>query len=242
MVKVVLKNLEDITAGTKSLSPLPAPVVPGWLTGFLHAIHFGTDFRADYRLFYFLTLGILVVVVALLHSMENSRLGRSWVALREDELATSCMAVNTMRTKMSAFALSAALAGLAGCLFATHLGTTSDPHSYGFNCSITVLCYLILGGLGSIRGVLLGVLLLGGYEKILVPHLDQWVKSPHQSFSFGDWKLLVFGLVLILMVRFRPEGLLPSRRVRHEMHPEHPPDASKPVGYPPPQPPATAQA
>ena len=241
VVKVVLKNLEDITAGMQSLNPLPAPIVPDQVAGFLRAIHFGTDFRTDYRLFFFLTLGILAVVVALLHNMENSRLGRAWVALREDELAASCMAINTTRIKLSAFALSAALAGLAGCLFATHLSTTSDPHSYGFNRSITVLCYLILGGLGSIRGVLVGVLLLGGYETILVPHLDQWAESLHTSFKFKDWNLLIFGMVLILMVRFRPEGLLPSRRVQHEMHPDKSPEAADRPHEPPPESPPVAR-
>ncbi len=112
--------------------------------------------------------------------------------------------------------MSAALAGLAGGLFATKLASTSDPHTYSFNLSITVLCCLILGGLGSIRGALLGVVLLEGYQNILVPALDGWAQSLHMTLSLKQWNLLTFGLVLILMVRFRPEGLLPSRRIQHE--------------------------
>ncbi len=209
VVKVVLENVDHITAGTKSLS-VPPPVI------------FGIDMRSDYRWLYYLTLTVLALVVVLLRNLECSRLGRALVALREDELAASCMAINTARVKLSAFALSAALAGLAGCLYVTRLGTTSEPQSYGFNLSIFVLCYLILGGLGSIRGVLLGVLLLGGYEFILVP----WAETLHIPFRFNDWKLMTFGLVLIVMVRFRPEGLLPSRRVQHELHSERPPGDS----------------
>ena len=223
VVNVALKNLENITGGMKTLNPLPPPIVPGWMHGLLQKLNLAVDFRSDYRPFYFLTLAILAGIVILLRNLENSRLGRALVALREDELAATCLGINATRVKLSAFALSAAIAGLAGGLFATKLASTSDPHTYSFNLSITVLCCLILGGLGSIRGVLLGVLLLKGYESILVPQLDQWANALHWSVTFKQWNLLTFGLVLIIMVRFRPEGLLPSRRIQHEWHTEQPP-------------------
>lgn len=225
VVNVALKNLENITGGMKTLNPLPAPTVPAWLANLFEA---PIDFRADYRPFYFLSLAILAGVVVLLRNLEHSRLGRALVALREDELAATCLGINATRIKLSAFALSAAIAGLAGGLFASKLASTSDPHTYSFNLSITVLCCLILGGLGSIRGVLLGVLLLKGYEIILVPQLDHWAQAMQWSMTFKQWNLLTFGLVLILMVRFRPEGVLPSRRIQHEWHAEQPPD-SKPT-------------
>ena len=186
VVKVTLRNLEAITAGTQSLGPLVPPTVPTWLAPKLTAVVnvFSTpsiaqqggqfvDFTTDYRLYYFLALAMLVATVLLLRNLENSRLGRAWVALREDELAASCMAINTTRIKLAAFALGSALAGVAGCLYATKLTNTANPESYGFPLSITILCCLILGGLGSIRGALLGVLLLQGYEFILAPLLDQ---------------------------------------------------------------------
>jgi branched-chain amino acid transport system permease protein len=220
VANVALKNLENITGGMKTLNPLPPPVVPGWLTKLLDK---PIDFGSDYRPFYFLSLAILVGVVVVLRNLENSRLGRALVALREDELAATCLGINATRIKLAAFSLSAAIAGLAGGLFATKLASTSDPHTYSFNLSITVLCCLILGGLGSIRGVLLGVLLLKGYEIILVPQLDQWAHALHWSVTFKQWNLLTFGVVLILMVRFRPEGLLPSRRIQHELHQDTPP-------------------
>jgi branched-chain amino acid transport system permease protein len=219
VVKVALKNLEDITGGMQTLNPLPPPVVPQWLAERLQSLGPANDV-----FFYYLALAFLVGVVMLLRNLENSRLGRAWVALREDELAAKCLGINATRVKLSAFALAAALAGMAGCLFATKLSSTSDPHTYSFNLSITVLCCLILGGLGSIRGVLLGVLLLKGYEIILVPQLDEWVQSLQWSFSFKEWNLFTFGVVLILMVRFRPEGLLPSGRIQHEWHAEASPN------------------
>jgi branched-chain amino acid transport system permease protein len=245
VVKVALRNLEEITNGMQSLGPLPPPNVPEAAVPVLQVLKLGPDF-SDYRLFYYLVLGLLVGVVLLLRNLERSRLGRAWVALREDELAATCMAINVPRVKLSAFALSAALAGMAGCLYATKLTNTANPHAYGFPLSITALCCVILGGLGSIRGVLLGVLLLQGYEFIVSNLLDQWMQgvrdhlvdwlssnfpasfSPRGSLiekvqyllTFSKWRYMVFGLVLILMVRFRPEGLLPSRRVQHELHGE----------------------
>jgi branched-chain amino acid transport system permease protein len=217
--------LEEITAGTRALGPIPPP---------------GAKFVEEYWPYYYLALGFLTVVVLLLMSFEQSRLGRALVALREDELAASCMGINVPRVKLAAFALSAGIAGLAGCLYATKLTNTANPDAYGFNMSITVLCCIILGGLGSIRGALLGVLLLKGYEFLLGPALDQWsqgfkanvveslkfhfpgddslVEKAQTLLTFSNWKLMIFGLALIIVVRFRPEGLLPSRRVQHELH------------------------
>ena len=225
VVNVSLRNLEEITAGTRALGPIPPP---------------GAKFVEEYWPYYYLALGFLTVVVLLLMSFEQSRLGRALVALREDELAASCMGINVPRVKLAAFALSAGIAGLAGCLYATKLTNTANPDAYGFNMSITVLCCIILGGLGSIRGALLGVLLLKGYEFLLGPALDQWsqgfkanvveslkfhfpgddslVEKAQTLLTFSNWKLMIFGLALIIVVRFRPEGLLPSRRVQHELH------------------------
>jgi branched-chain amino acid transport system permease protein len=225
VVNVSLRNLEEITAGTRALGPIPPP---------------GPKFVEEYWPYYYLALGFLAVVVLLLMSFEQSRLGRALVALREDELAASCTGINVPRVKLAAFALSAGIAGLAGCLYATKLTNTANPDAYGFNMSITVLCCIILGGLGSIRGVLLGVLLLKGYEFLLGPALDQWsqgfkanvveslklhfpgneslVEKAQTLLTFSNWKLMIFGLALIIVVRFRPEGLLPSRRVQHEFH------------------------
>ncbi len=240
VVIVALKNLEAITAGTTSLGPLRPPTMPAWLASIISMLRLSPDFTPrNFQMFYYVSLGVLVLTVLLLRNLECSRLGRAWVALREDELAASCMAINTTRVKLAAFALGAALAGIAGCLYAAKLTNTADPEKYGFNVSITVLCCLILGGLGSIRGTLLGVLLLKGYEFILAPLLDSWTQGfrdgvvgwlsgryPGHSaaidkvnylLTFSNWKLMTFGLVLILMIRFRPEGLLPSRRVKHEI-------------------------
>jgi branched-chain amino acid transport system permease protein len=221
VVKFSIRNLEEITAGTRGLNPVPPPGVPQAMAGAI-------DFARDYRPFYFLCLLLLIATVLALRNLEKSRLGRSWMAIREDELAATCMGINATRVKLSAFALGAALAGLAGCLYATKLTTTADPEAYNFNRSITMLCCIILGGLGSIRGTLLGVLILIGFDNVLAPWLDRLIQQSginqggSQLLTFTSWRLMIFGLALILMMRFRPEGLWPSRQVQQELHPSDP--------------------
>ncbi|HZZ27423.1 MAG TPA: branched-chain amino acid ABC transporter permease [Pirellulales bacterium] len=236
VVKVTLRNLEEITAGTKGLNPIPPPHLPPWLAVPIGWLGIENSWETDYRLFYFLTLGILVIVIALLANLENSRLGRSWVAIREDELAATCMGINAPRAKLASFAASAGLAGLAGCLYATKLTTTADPNTYDFNRSIIILCCVILGGLGSLRGVLLGVLLLLGFDNIVSPQINSTLQSwlqhlgggvqssavAERLLSFSNWRLMIFGLALVAIMRFRPEGLWPSARLQHELHWDEP--------------------
>jgi branched-chain amino acid transport system permease protein len=213
VVRYSIKNLEPITAGSDGLSPLPPPAVPAtsW------------DWAGDYRPFYYLTLLVLAGVYYVLARLEASKLGRAWVAVREDELAATCMGLNAGRLKLVAFGISAGLAGLAGGLYATKMTSTVGPDAYDFNRSVFVLCCLILGGLANRNGILLGVVLLYGFDNILAPMLDQavqdWrgesVAKVYQTFS--GWRLMLFGVVLILVMRFRPSGLLPCDRVRDEL-------------------------
>jgi branched-chain amino acid transport system permease protein len=214
VARFALRNLEEITNGTKGLNPIPQPDVPG-LAG---------DWSRDYRYFYYLTLGVLFLTLLVLRNLERSRLGRAWVALREDELAAGCMGLNTARLKLLAFAVGGGLAGLAGGLYALRLGSTADPDTYSFQRSITVLCCLILGGLGNRAGVLLGVFLVLGFDNVVAPAADRYIQeadlNPTASpfLAFSSYRLILFGLALILVMRFRPEGLLPSNRVREELH------------------------
>jgi branched-chain amino acid transport system permease protein len=224
VVKVTLRNLEQITGGMKGLNPVPPPGAGLKIGG----TDLGLAFAIDPRWFYYLALLALAAVVVAMRRLENSRLGRAWVAVREDELAASAMGISAIRVKLSAFAMSSAVAGLAGCLYAASLSTTADPNAYDFNRSIMVLCAVILGGLGSIPGTLLGVALLVGFDTVLAPWADsaiqQWNINPSGSslLSFSGWRLAIFGLALVLVMRYRPEGLVPSRRVAAELHEAHP--------------------
>ena len=228
VVRFVLRNWVQITNGTQGLGPLPYPSIPQPLPTLLGWLKISPEWQADFRLFYYLNLGVLILVFVALRRLEGSRIGRAWVAVREDELAATCMGLSATRAKLSAFALGAALAGLAGCLYVTTFTNTSNPDTtYNFNTSVTLLCCLILGGLGSLRGAVLGAFLLFGFESILMPQIDQWIQKWSQDSGwsgdnrflvFSNWKYMIYGLALILMMRFRPEGLFPSRRIQEELH------------------------
>jgi branched-chain amino acid transport system permease protein len=234
VVRFAIRNLEEITAGTKGLNPVPPPwsagQAPAWLAAPLGWLGIVPDWDRDYRLFYYLALGLLVLVVVVLLRLERSALGRAWAALREDELAASCLGINTARVKLAAFAVAAGLAGLAGCLYATRLTTTAGPDAYDFNRSVIMLCCVILGGMGSLRGTLLGVLLLLGFDNVLAPTVDGLVQKalgPSSSplLTFSNWRLCIFGLALILVMRFRPAGLLPASRRSAPPQPAKTPEA-----------------
>jgi branched-chain amino acid transport system permease protein len=217
VVRFALRNLEEITNGTRGLGPIPPPTVTKW-------VGLDVDWAADFRPFFYLNLGILALVVVMLRNLERSKLGRAWTAIREDELAATCMGINAARAKLAAFAVGAGIAGLAGGLYATNLTNTAQPDAYDFNRSIMMLCCIILGGLGSIRGTLLGVLILVGFDNILAPALDSLVQRNNLNpndlplLDIKNWRYMIFGIALILMMRFRPEGLLPSARMQHELH------------------------
>lgn len=220
VLRTVLINLENITDGPRGLNPVPEVWVPGWLGDWVGG---GDAGEANLLVMYYTALLLLVAVVGLLKVVEKTRMGRAFVALREDELAAACMGLDPGRIKLAAFAGGAALSGIAGCLYATNLTTTADPTNYDFNNAIMVLCCLIIGGLGSLRGALLGAGLLIGFDNVLSPLIDRGIQvlvgdasSPLAKFS--SWRWFIFGFALILMMRLRPEGLWPQKRVAQELH------------------------
>ncbi|MEK6609225.1 MAG: branched-chain amino acid ABC transporter permease [Myxococcota bacterium] len=220
VVRVVLLNLENITDGPRGLNPIPAPWLPAWLPG---ADAVDVTGRRQFLTMYYVALGLLALLVVVFHTLERSRLGRSLVALREDELVSACMGLSPSRTKLVAFAGGAAIAGLAGALYATNLTTTAEPNTYDFNTSIMVLCCLIIGGLGSLRGALLGALVLVGFDNVVSPLVTRLIQRGSDGsggvlLTFSNWRWIIFGTALVLMMRFRPEGLWPSSRLKRELH------------------------
>jgi branched-chain amino acid transport system permease protein len=208
----LLRNLAQITKGTQSINPLPPPTLPGYA------------FTAQaWQPWYYLYLALLVLVVIVLRNLENSRIGRALVAIREDELAAASMGINVGRTKLAVFAGASALCALAGALYACRLGSSGEPSTYDFQMSIAALCIVILGGMGNINGVLLGALIVMGFNGIVLDKLNDiairngWTGTGTVFASPNNWKYFIFGLTLVLMMRFRPEGLLPSRRLREEI-------------------------
>jgi branched-chain amino acid transport system permease protein len=242
IVKDTLINLESITKGTQGINPVAPPSVAG------HELSQTQQ--------YFVVLAILVAAVIGQRALERSRVGRAWISIREDELASRAMGIRPDRAKMLAFASCAALAALAGGLMASRLGTSGEPANYDFQVSVLALCIVIVGGLGSVRGVLLGALVMVGIDSIVLTKLFAWIGSPaavaqselaeatgfrravlfvrawadNVLFTPNNWKFLLFGLALILMMIFRPEGILPPRGL-HEEPPPDDPDA-KPTPAP----------
>jgi branched-chain amino acid transport system permease protein len=211
MLQVTLKNLESVTQGTKGINPVAAPTVG--------AREF---YSADIEFWFYLAAGALILVVWILRNLERSRIGRAWVAVREDELAAGSIGINPFRAKMAAFAIGSAIAGFAGVLHAGYLQSTTEPGNFDFVLSVMVLCMVVIGGLGSIYGTLLGAALIMGIDRVLLPRVTDWMRgAPGGSTSFfldfNNWKWALFGLALVVMTRIRPEGLLPSKRLRLEL-------------------------
>ncbi|WP_233631132.1 MULTISPECIES: ABC transporter permease subunit [unclassified Pseudomonas] len=180
----------------------------------------------NYYLFFLL---IVVLCIVLSKRLEVSRIGRAWMALREDEVAAQAMGLNKRNLKLLAFAMGATFGGVSGVLFASYQGFVS-PESFTLTESIMVLAMVVLGGMGSIRGVVLGALILSVMPELfrdLVSWIQPWVMD-HVTFISRDilrnvldastLRMLVFGLALIVVMRWRPEGLWPSDRRRAELH------------------------
>ena len=152
---------------------------------------------------YYLALAAAAVVAFVALRLRGSRLGRAWLAIREDEDVAEALGVNLVQTKLLAYMLGAAFAGLGGAIFASLIGA-QFPSSINFYVSINVAAIVIVGGMGSIPGVVVGAIFLIG-----LPELFR---------EFSDYRLLLYGIALIVVMRFRPEGLLPSRAVERELH------------------------
>jgi branched-chain amino acid transport system permease protein len=205
IVQDTLKNLETVTKGTQGINPLPGPSLLGW--------EFPTT---RYEPMYYLLLAIVAFLVIGLENIKRTRIGRSWIAVRDDEIAASCMVISPTRVKLQSFAFSAALCGLGGALWASYLNASGEPGNYDFQVSVMVLCIVIIGGLGSTIGVLLGALLIVGFNSILLVKLTALL--PGISGSRGtimnptNWKFFLFGLALVLTMRYCPNGLFPEKR------------------------------
>jgi branched-chain amino acid transport system permease protein len=192
-------NIGELTGGATGMGGIPQINMFG--TAFNERIApFGVELPAGV-LYYFLIVGVVALIMAIFANLKNSRIGRAWIAIREDEDAARAMGIRTGKMKILAFLVGAMLAGIAGAIFAHKLGTASYD-SFRFLESVTLLAAVILGGMGTIPGAVLGASLL--------------FVLPEKLREFQDYRLLVFGIALILIMRFRPQGLVPDRVRRAE--------------------------
>jgi branched-chain amino acid transport system permease protein len=199
--RIVAINWKGLTQGPNGIAGIPDLKLFSFDFGKPHTA-FGVvlPYQSNY---YFADILLVAVVMVIFARLNDSRIGRAWVAIREDELAARAMGINTVAMKLLAFAIGATLAGGAGTINA-HIGGAVEPNAYQFIFSALLLSAVVLGGMGTVPGAVLGAALLYG-----IPEKLRFVQ---------DYRLFLFGLALILLMRFRPEGLIVSRRRQREFH------------------------
>jgi len=199
-------NLAQWTGGPNGISSLDQPSF------------FGLRFGFDPLPYYLLILALIAVALWFANNLRESRLGRAWMAIREDELAAAHMGINTTTTKLAAFALGASFSGLAGCAYASKLQLVS-PDQFQFNVSVFILAMLVLGGMGNLPGVILGSVILSALERFILPQGTSFLHGIGlTSIDLTNSRFLIYGAILVLMMLFRPEGLLPSGQRKAELH------------------------
>jgi branched-chain amino acid transport system permease protein len=192
--------------------------------------------QLNLRPWYWTALGMVLIVLFVNIRLRDSRLGRAWVAIREDEVAAASMGVPLVKTKLLAYASGAAFGGIAGAFLGSYLNTV-NADQFAFSFSIFILAMIILGGLGSVWGVVIGAVALSFINYRLIPDvLNDTPSKIGLDFNLTDLNFGIFGFLLVLMMVLRPEGLLPERRrqlelaegvgagdaINHEMEASHP--------------------
>jgi branched-chain amino acid transport system permease protein len=219
IIRIFLNNLSrpvNITNGPQGLARID-PFSIGSFDFSTRERLLGVDLSGPIKYYYLLLLVMIAVIVVNIR-LQNSRIGRAWEAIREDEIAARASGINTTTLKLLAFAMGASFGGLAGGMFSAIQGFIS-PESFVLHESILVLAMVVLGGMGNIWGVIVGAVLLAS-----VPEILRWTVEPVQHALFGKRlvepeviRMLIFGLALVLIMLFRPGGLLPSAVRKREL-------------------------
>ena len=207
----------DLTHGTFGISPIDSP---GFGTTLEDAIGVPASFQQSFeraQWFYWTALALLLVTVFCSVRLRDSRLGRAWIAIREDETAAAAMGIPLMRTKTWAYALGAFFGGIAGAYYAT-FKSGAFPSDFFFNVSVFLLCMVILGGMGSVWGVVLGGLVLSYLDQEGLAKFGNAVSDViGKQIDVPKYNFGVYGLIIVLMMLFRPTGLIPERRRKKEL-------------------------
>ncbi len=219
IVRIFLNNLSrpvNITNGPIGIARID-PFEIGGMDFARNERLFGLDVSGPMK-YYYLLLVVALLIIFINIRLQNSRIGRAWEAIREDEVAARAMGIDTRNIKLLAFAMGATFGGIAGGMFSAIQGFIS-PESFVLVESIMVVSMVVLGGMGNIWGVILGALLLSFEPEVL-----RWTVGPIQDAVFGQQlvepeviRMLIFGLALVLIIRFRPAGLLPSAVRKREL-------------------------
>ncbi|MBD7958929.1 ABC transporter ATP-binding protein [Comamonas sp. CMM02] len=220
IIRIFMNNLDapvNITNGPQGINRIDTVKIGEWALGRPETI---LGFRiTGPEKYYYLLMALVIVIIFICIRLQNSRVGRAWEAVREDEIAAKAMGINTRNIKLMAFGMGASFGGVAGCLFASMQGFVS-PESFGLSESIAILCMVVLGGMGHVPGVVAGALLLSIFPEIL-----RNIVVPVQETLFGSVvvdpdaiRMLLFGVALVTVMIFRPEGLWPSAVRKRELN------------------------
>ena len=226
VVRILANNLDhpiNITNGPQGITPVGRPPID-WFRSLMGALGVRLDETTDYQLFFYLLVLAMIGLVVLANvNLANSRFGRAWVAIREDEIAAQAMGIPLLPTKLIAFMTGAAFSGVMGVIYGAQR-TFVSPESFTLLASITILAMVILGGMGSIPGAILGAAALTILNLDILKTFSEFVRTslpwiPSQV-DPAKYERLVFGLILVLMMIYRPQGLIPEARHRAELEEE----------------------
>ena len=196
IIRIILNNWMDLTNGPNGIMGIDRPGI--YFPSFAGGFSWEHLWLKKLWLLYYVALGLAIITIIGIHRLNFSRVGRAWESIREDETAAELMGVNTFLYKLLAYAMGGVFAGIAGAFFAARMRFVS-PESFTFLESAMVLCMVVLGGMGSIPGVIMGAAAL-----IILPEVFR---------EFELYRMLAFGSVMVLMMVFRPEGLIPAKRM-----------------------------
>lgn len=224
-------NCLNITDGEKGVQLIALPTLPNITQPFLnlglHLPDLGYTFnKLDLAPWYWLALLIIIGAIVINRRLENSRLGRAWMAMREDEDAAASSGIDVVRTKLLAFAMGATFSGFAGAYYASYIQAVF-PSSFDFTVSVTVLCAVVLGGTGNPYGAILGGVVIAGIDRIGLGLLTDQAHNLgniipiFSAIDFQLWRYGLFGLALAIVMLVRPEGLIPSAARAREFHEGH---------------------
>jgi branched-chain amino acid transport system permease protein len=212
-------NLTNGTIGIKAIDAPGLQFLPDSLNSWQE---FGT---LNLHPWYYTILVLVLITIYINVRLRDSRLGRAWISVREDETAAAAMGINPVTTKLWAYALGAVFGGIAGAFYGAFIANIF-PTSFSFSISILILCMVVLGGMGNIYGVILGAIVLQGVNFYLLPQANEWVHSigesvGSQALSTVDlprYNFFLFGIILVVMMLLRPEGIIPNRQRAEELH------------------------
>jgi branched-chain amino acid transport system permease protein len=208
IVPRVLENWESVSNGRQGITPIDRVYFPG--VGEL-------NYPIELTGIYFVGLAMVLITLFVNIRLRDSRLGRAWIAVREDEVAAAAMGVNLVRTKLWAYAVGATFGGFAGAFLGAYRNTVNvDQFEFGF--SVFILCMIIIGGMGNVAGVILGAVALSMLDRFILPQLNSVPDAIGLNFDLTAVNFGIFGFFLLVMMVLRPEGFIPSSRRKLELH------------------------